>query len=146
MGPNTANDFCAWAVEPSTGNRNATFISQNGSNYDQHFVHDFLVKNGSYPEIVTQGAKIIYMKDLTSCTRWIDSYNFIAIPLAKYPATFGLSGMKKGTFPHLFNTLGNWNYNGELPALEYYNPDNMKEPGRSELIKWHKENEHNRYT
>jgi hypothetical protein len=146
MGPNTANDFCTWAVEPSTGNRNATFISQNGSNYDQHFVHDFLVKNGSYPEIVTQGAKIIYMKDLTSCTRWIDSYNFIAIPLAKYPATFGLDGMKKGTFPHLFNTLDNWNYNGELPALEYYNPDNMKEPARSELIKWHKENEHSRYT
>ena len=46
---------------------------------------------------------------------------------------------KKGVFPHLFNLMTNSGYDGPLPGLEYYGPDGMKEPVRSELICWYKE-------
>ena len=104
-----------------------------------------MVRNGSYPEITTQGARIIFMLDQNSLTRWIDSYNFIASPLAKFPTTFSLHGIKKGFFPHLFNTMTNSGYDGLLPGLEYYDPDGMKEPTRSELICWYEENKDSRH-
>ncbi|KAG5872176.1 hypothetical protein JTB14_010737 [Gonioctena quinquepunctata] len=66
---------------------------------------------------------------------------------AKLPKAFGLDGVKKGYFPHLFNRTENWQYVGPLPALEYYDPevikytptlDEDKDP-RKQLIAWHKE-------
>jgi hypothetical protein len=33
----------------------------NGAGYDTHFIHEYMVRNGSYPEIITQGARIIFM-------------------------------------------------------------------------------------
>ena len=124
---------------------NTTFIAHNDAGYDTHFIHEYMARNGSYPEIITQGARIIFMLDQNSLTRWIDSYNFIASPLAKFPTTFSLHGIKKGFFPHLFNTMTNSGYDGLLPGLEYYDPDGMKEPTRSELICWYEENKDSRH-
>jgi len=144
-GPKACDDFCQWALNPIWRRYTTTFIAHNGSGYDTHFIHEYMVRNGSYPEITTQGARIIFMLDQNSLTRWIDSYNFIASPLAKFPTTFSLHGIKKGFFPHLFNTMTNSGYDGLLPGLEYYDPDGMKEPTRSELICWYEENKDSRY-
>ena len=35
--------------------------------------------------------------------------------------------------------MTNSGYDGPLPGLEYYDPDGMKEPARSELICWYEE-------
>ena len=48
--------------------------------------------------------------------RIIDSINFVASSLAAFPNTFGLKELKKGYFPHYFNTKCNQNYVGPMPC------------------------------
>ena len=50
----------------------------------------------------------------------IDSLNFIPSSLSKFPKTFNLKELKKGYFPHKFNTPENQEYVGLLPDKEYY--------------------------
>lgn len=40
--------------------------------------------------------------------------------LAKLPNAFGLKELKKGYFPHFFDTPQNQQYVGPLPAEEFY--------------------------
>jgi len=47
--------------------------------------------------------------------------------LSAFPKTFGITELKKGHFPHFFNTTANWDYEGPLPDMEYYGPDSLKE-------------------
>ena len=77
--------------------------------------------------------------------RFIDSFSFLSMPLSRFSATFNLPNVVKGTFPHLFNVVDNYKYVGRLPALHYYDPDGMKEPGRSKLIEWHREHADNEF-
>ena len=67
------------------------------------------------------------------------------MPLCRSSATFNLPNVVKETFSHLFNVVDNYNYIGSLPALQYYDPDGMKEPGRSKLIEWHREHADNEF-
>ena len=46
--------------------------------------------------------------------RFIDSINFVNDALATFPKTFGFSELKKGYFPHYFNTLENQQYIGPI--------------------------------
>lgn len=63
--------------------------------------------------------------------KFIDSLNYFPMPLSKLPKAFNLSTtLKKGYFPHLFNTIKNENYDGCLPEMKYYSPDAMKEGER----------------
>jgi len=55
--------------------------------------------------------------------------------LVKLPKAFELSvNVKKGHFPHLFNTTENTNYIGSLPAVQYYGIDSMTENDRKEFL------------
>ena len=60
-GPKACDDFCQWAMNPIWRQYNTTFIAHNGAGYDTSFIHEYMVRNGSYPEIITQGARIIFM-------------------------------------------------------------------------------------
>ena len=42
-----------------------------------------------------------------------------------------------GYFPQLFNRIENWNYVGDWPAVEYYQPEIMKETDRSKFMEWY---------
>ena len=64
----------------------------------------------------------------------IDSCCFITMPLSRFSDTFNIPHTK-GTFPHMFNVSDNYNYVGPFPALRYYNPNGMKEPLRTELMR-----------
>ena len=77
----------------------------------------------------------MYIK--TCLSKFITSCCFLSMPLSKFTDTFKLPGVMKGTYPHYFNTPNNYGYVGLLPALHYYEPDGLKEPARSKLIKWH---------
>ena len=39
--------------------------------------------------------------------RFLDSLNFLSMPLAQLPKSFGLEELEKGFFPHFFNTKEN---------------------------------------
>jgi len=69
--------------------------------------------------------------------RVIDTLNFLPMPLSAFPKTFGITELKKGHFPHLFNTTENWNYQGPLPDLEYYGPGSLKEEAEADLVAWY---------
>ena len=71
--------------------------------------------------------------------RFIDSLSFFQMPLSAFPKTFGIEELKKGYFPHLFNTPDNQEYVGPLPDMKYYMPETMSVSGRKAFETWHSE-------
>jgi len=66
--------------------------------------------------------------------RFLDSYNFLAMSLAKLPKAFGLTELKKGYFPHFFNNAENRDYVGPLPDPSYYGVDDMSIEARDTFL------------
>ncbi|KAG8176797.1 hypothetical protein JTE90_003425 [Oedothorax gibbosus] len=67
------------------------------------------------------------------------SFNFLPMGLSKMPTTFGLTELKKGYFPHLFNTPEHQTYVGALPSKECYCPDSMTTSERLKFHSWYEE-------
>ena len=88
-------------------------LAHNGRGYDMHFLLDFLHSRGVKPEIIRAGRKLMKIKYRSVIC--LDSLNFIPMALSKIPKTFALSELKKGYFPHLFNTWDRQDYVGALP-------------------------------
>ena len=90
--------------------------------YDGYFIMKYIVNNlkptEQPPECVLSGSKLLVIK--FNGIKIIDSYNFIPIALSKLPKSFGINKLKKGFFPHLFNTPENQNYMGKIPGKEFY--------------------------
>ena len=84
---------------------------------------------------LTVGAKVLSFT--SGPLKFIDSLSFLPMPLASFPATFDLSELKKGFFPHLFNTPENQQYVGRIPDLEFYDGDSMMSAKKQELLHWH---------
>lgn len=57
--------------------------------------------------------------------------------LAALPKAFGLTELKKGWFPHFFNTRENQKYVGPYPESKFYGVDFMSSKEREELLEWH---------
>ena len=72
----------------------------------------------------------------------IDSLNFLPMKLSKLPEVFGLKELKKGWFPHFFNTRENQRYVGPYPDPKYYGCDVMGNEEREKCQSWleYKEN------
>ena len=66
-----------------------------------------------------------------------DSLCFLPMPLSAFPATFGLTELKKGFFPHAFNLPSHQNYVGPIPALHYFDPDSLSAKNKTALETWH---------
>ena len=128
-------NFCKWACDDPSDSK-AVFVAHNASNYDSHFILSYLVDNAEYPDLLANGGKLLQMYVKCCKITFIDSCCFLALPLSRFSETFQIPHTK-GTFPHLFNTSNNYDYVGALPALQYYDPDGLKESSRKELIKWH---------
>ena len=86
---------------------------------------------------LTVGAKVLSFK--SGPLTFIDSLSFLPMPLAMFSSTFNLKELKKGFFPHLFNTPENQQYLGRIPDLEFYDPDGMMPCKKEQLQKWHAE-------
>ncbi|XP_055385241.1 uncharacterized protein LOC129614573 [Condylostylus longicornis] len=83
-------------------------------------------KSVDYKQIIKSNSKL-QTKKATELIENADSLNYFPMALSKLPKAFDLQfNMKKGYFPHLFNTAKNENYIGQLPSVEYYNPNDMK--------------------
>ena len=58
--------------------------------------------------------------------------------LSRLPKTFGLTDvLKKGYFPHFFNTAANQDYVGPIPEARYYGPNGMYTEARAGFMEWH---------
>ena len=86
---------------------------------------------------INVGSKVL---SLTSGKlKFIDSLCFLPFPLNSFSDTFGLNELKKGFFPHLFNTLENQEYEGPMPPSDTYDPDGMSAKTKAEFERWYKE-------
>tara|TARA_A100000171_G_scaffold37544_1_gene36590 strand:- start:737 stop:4729 length:3993 start_codon:yes stop_codon:yes gene_type:complete len=129
--------FCKWAF--SDNHKDYTFIAHNGKGYDFQFVMKWILENISMaepPTIIKAGTKIMYFSIPKFNIAFIDSLNHLTNALADIPPMFGFEEMKKGYFPHWFNTKENWLYEGPVPPYEYFKPHNMKDEKKIEFDKW----------
>ena len=69
---------------------------------------------------LTVGAKALSFQ--SGSLTFKDSLCFLPMPLASFPATFGLTELKKGVFPHSFNTLDNLTYEAPFQSYAITNP------------------------
>tara|TARA_R100001086_G_scaffold243116_1_gene171605 strand:- start:2739 stop:6575 length:3837 start_codon:yes stop_codon:yes gene_type:complete len=130
------NEFCKWAFQPN--HKGYTFIAHNGKGYDYQFVIRWVYANTDYqPFIIFGGQKINYMSIKELNIRFIDSLSFLTMPLKAFPKTFGEKELKKGFFPHWFNTKENWSYVGKMPDADFFKYNSFKEKDRNEFIKWY---------
>lgn len=129
--------FCEWLF--SKAHQNYTAIAHNAQGYDGIFLMNHIVKTmtseNSMPSIILRGTKILTLT--YKSIRLIDSYSFIPMSLEKFPSTFGLKEIKKGFFPHLFNTIENQNYAGSIPDAKFFAPDFFSENKRKEFYSWY---------
>lgn len=110
--------------------------------YDGVFVMNYIINNilpkDSQPYIISKGSKLLSIR--FRGVRIIDSYSFIPIPLAQFPSAFGIDELKKGFFPHIFNTMENQNYIGEQhPERHYYAPQFFSTAKLQEFDTWYNE-------
>ena len=127
----------------SQEHRNVTCIAHNARGYDSYFIYDYLIANSHTPDpVIFSGSKIMYMNVPTDGLniRLLDSLNFLPMPLAQLPKSFGLVELKKGFFPHFYNTAEHQNdILLNLPDVKYYDPDSMNKDRREEFYKWYEE-------
>ena len=71
--------------------------------------------------------------------RFIDSLNFLQMPLKSFPKTFGMNELKKGYFPHYFNKVCNKDYVGPIHSKRHYGYNQMRPDERKKFLKWYEE-------
>ena len=81
------------------------------------------------------GAKVLTFK--SGPLTFKDTLCFLSYPLAAFPSTFGLKELKKGYFPHAFNTPENQGYVGSIPPKHYYDPEGMKPKAKAAFETWY---------
>ena len=144
-GPQTLKEFMDWlfpTINHTQGllsamvHKGAIVIAHNFKGYDGQFILNYLVHMACItPTVIMNGTKILSMQALD--LKFIDSYNYLPFALAKMPSAFGLKELKKGHFPHFFNTEANQNYVGPYPAASFYNPDDMTSSARAAFYVWY---------
>lgn len=134
QGFNTAFEFSQWLISPQ--HSDMVCIAHNSKNFDTHFILNYCVDNGIFPEIIFQGTKVMSMKIKEIQLRFIDSINFLPFSLKKVAKLFDLE-VKKGYFPHFVNKESMYNYCGPLPQPEAYGVDYMSSEDRAEFFTWY---------
>lgn len=131
----TALEFTEWAFTQ----KGRTFVAHNGRGYDFQFVLNVALNTGLRPKVIRKGRKIMYMEFPGYRIRFVDSLNFLSMPLSAFTTTFGLRELKKGFFPHLFNRPENQDYIGPWPDQDHYMPGSMSVVKKEEFQRWHAE-------
>ena len=116
--------------------RQIIVVFHNLKGFDGMFIlHELYQQQHEVSDQLTMGAKVLSFQ--SGPLKLIDSLCFLPMPLASFPSTLNLTELKKGFFPHLFNTPDQQQYVGRTPNLEFYDPDGMVAKKREELTRWH---------
>ena len=123
-------------VPDSEEEREILVVFHNLKGFDGMFIlHELYQQQREVVDQLTVGAKVLSFK--SGPLKFIDSLCFLPMPLASFPSTFNLTELKKGFFPHLFNTPDHQQYVGRIPDLEFYDPEGMMVKKKDELTRWH---------
>ena len=140
----TIEEFCEWAFTKE--HKGYTFLAHNGRGYDYKFIIRWVFDNTEWrPFTIFAGQKIMCLSVKELQIRFIDSLCFITKPLKAFPKIFGIPELKKGFFPHWFNTKENWDYQGEIPDKAYFKYDTFKEKDRQEFLVWYGDKVESKY-
>ena len=138
----TNEEFCDWLF--TDFNKGFTAIAHYFKGYDGMYILQYIYKvvqpKERPPEVIFDGSKINYL--LFRDIRFVDSLNFLPMSLEKFSGTFGITELKKGFFPHLFNKEENFNYISVWPEKKYYNPDSFSESKKNQFDLWYDENKY----
>ena len=95
--------FCEWLIHRR--HQHYTVLAHYGKGYDFQFIMNHCITQNIRHKSIYNGSKIMYLEIQHGLhLRFVDSFNFMTMPLKNMPATFGLCELKKGYFAHLFNT------------------------------------------
>ena len=141
-GDQTADEFGQYLFQKQ--HKDSTVLAHNMKGYDGYFILQYLISQSVYPQnIIYSGSKIMYLHVGRGLNiRIIDSLNFLPMKLSALPKAFGLTELKKGWFPHYFNTRDNQNYVGPFPSKRYYGYNMMSVEERQNFVRWHVEQTH----
>jgi hypothetical protein len=118
FGEDALHRFILKMVTDNDGNN--ICIAHNGSGYDTRLIFEEIVKQ-QYPytmEPISRGTKFMQLK-VGKKTVFKDSLLFLPSSLANLAKSFDLP-MRKGIFPHLFNSVENYDYEGPLPPKSMF--------------------------
>lgn len=137
------HDWVAYMLQPE--HKGKTFIFHNGRGFDFHPILNELMVIGKSVKPTMAGRKVIFMNvpdkiiySAKTGRRFIDSVNFLPMPLKAFSKTFNLEVIK-GHYPHFFNTEENKTYVGVLPEKSFYGYDTMNNKDKKEFDDWYVE-------
>ena len=139
-GEDCVKDFLQWVCRLSHQENppveQVIVVAHNFKGYDGYMILEELYRQHvSNLNHIVNGAKILSLE--LPQIKFIDSLNFFPMPLSDFPSMFGLTDLKKGFFPHFFNTTPNQNYVGYMPDIHYFDPDGMSPKQKAEFLAWH---------
>lgn len=141
-GYDALQEFMSMLMSKDKRFKGYTAVAHNLRGFDGVFVLKNLLINGVCPNVIVRGQKIMVLEVPGSQIRFIDSFNFLPMGLAKLPQAFGLADScgSKGYFPHFYNRKENW-FKGEveLPEPKDYGADTMSESERKKFMAWYSE-------
>ena len=114
-----------------------TFIAHNASGFDNYILLEYFVKQNFAPSVTMRGSRVILMYDSQFQQRWIDSFSFLPMRLAKTPEALGFDDLAKGYFPHKFNTRAHETYIGKYPDPSYYGYSEMSDADKTVFMRWY---------
>ena len=114
-----------------------TLIAHNSKGYDGPFLLKWLIDQDIKPYCIYNGAKIMFMEIPKLSIRFIDSLNFLQMPLKSFPKRVGMNELKKGYFRHYFNKKCHENYVGSIPSKKHYGYNQMKPDERAKFLRWY---------
>lgn len=134
-------EFVEWLIARATCLEGLTAVAHNGGAYDFQFIYKWCLANETpVSGLLKSGQKLKHLIiGGKKGVRLVDSIAFLAMPLSFFPKTFGLTEMKKGYFPHLFNEPRHFSYVGAYPEPRMYMADMMGVKVREKFLEWHKE-------
>jgi hypothetical protein len=112
------SSFCKFIISEKF--KDTTWIAHNSGGFDSNFVHTWLENSGVMHTRIPSPMSIHRSLETVVDTlniRFIDSYSFIPMSLAKIGPSFNLP-VCKGDFPHKFSSLEHLDYEGEMPPCD----------------------------
>ena len=137
-GESCIEDFVKWLEDlQEMSGRRLSVVAHNFKGYDSYFLLEEYYAEHILPKQLVNGTKILFMT--VGNIHFKDSLCFLPMALADFSETFGLTELRKGFFPHFFNSCENQEYVGPLPEPHYYDPDGMSVERKEEFDEWYKE-------
>ncbi|XP_055345700.1 uncharacterized protein LOC129593397 [Paramacrobiotus metropolitanus] len=135
LGNDITDSLCAFLFHER--HRDFYIIAHNFKAFDGYFILNWLLKNGITPNVIMNGGKLMQLDVTEYNIRFRDSINYNPQSLAKWPATFGIPNIGKGTFPHKFNRKENWDMVTPFPDPEEYGFSAVNRKSRASFIQWY---------